>query len=248
MGRECHGSDASFPGRCRGSPGVTGDRVSGFRQRRVAGFRCVMNARAAWRSRDDANAPFPWPSSPRPPLGNHQLILCACGAVSLWLVCLFWAAFSDPPVREVIQCLSCPARPVSLSVRLSGSIHGATKTAVSSVSCGRGTSPRVCDPRLHAVATDGLRRLPHLGRYSQCCNEHRACLFFSISFCFLRIQTQKRDGRTVWLFRGPSRRRSSRRPPPRPQPRPQCARAPFAPHPPQPLFAEVSLTAIQTGV
>lgn len=208
MGRECHGSDASFPGRCRGSPGVTGDRVSGFPQRRVAGFRCVMNARAAWRSRDDANAPFPWPFSPRPPLGNHQLILRACGAVSLWLVCLFWAAFSDPPVREVIQCLSCPARPVSLSVRLSGSIHGAAKTAVSSVSCGRGTSPRVCDPRLHAVATDGLRRLPHLGRYSQCCNEHRACLSFSISFCFLRIQTQKRDGRTVWLFRGPSRRRS----------------------------------------
>lgn len=91
--------------------------------------------------------------------------------------------------------MSCPARPVSLSVRLSGSIHGAAKTAVSSVSCGRGTSPRVCDPRLHAVATDGLRRLPHLGRYSQCCNEHRACLSFSISFCFLRIQTQKRDGR-----------------------------------------------------
>lgn len=246
MGRECHGSDASFPGRCRGSPGVTGGRVSGFPQRRVAGFRCVINARAAWRSRDDANAPFPWPSSPLPPLGNHQLILRACGAVSLRFVRLFWAAFSDPPVREVIQCLSCPARPVSLSVRLSGSIHGAAKRLCPLCPAAEGR-PLVCVTRVFMrsprVGSGGF----HLSAVTRnaAMNIGRVYLF-QLVFVFFGYKPRKGTAAPSGFFEDPPD--GFPRGGPRPQSRRQCARAPFAPHPPQPLFAGVSLTAIRTGV
>lgn len=97
LGRERHGSDASFPGRCRGSPGVTGGRVSGFPQRRDAGFRCVINARAAWRSRDDANAPFPWPSSPLPPWATTSSFFVPVGLFLFGLSVCFGLRFQIRP-------------------------------------------------------------------------------------------------------------------------------------------------------